>query len=77
MNDVFNMDNRKEVGMASEPTYDPVERTYTITILAVLAALAVVKTSSTWSVNRQTSSRPTMMCRCGSAIVLQAGSPNC
>ena len=25
-NDVFNMDNRKEVGMASEPTYDPIGR---------------------------------------------------
>jgi hypothetical protein len=37
------MDNGEDVGMASEPTYSPVRRPMLITILAVLAALAVVK----------------------------------
>jgi hypothetical protein len=37
------VDNKEEVGMAPEPTPDPVRRPVLITILAVLAALAVVK----------------------------------
>jgi hypothetical protein len=37
------MGTKEEVGMTSEPTPDPVRRPVLITILAVLAALAVVK----------------------------------
>jgi hypothetical protein len=37
------MDTKEEVGMTSEPTPDPVRRPVLITILAILAALAVFK----------------------------------